>query len=146
MDAHDPNYDSEEDTTNGVIPKLSGLHREDSNVIKPKISISAYKKRVEDIITEFFVSNDFADIARSLSELDAPQYGFEFVKRLISMSMDKEDRERELVSRLLTELRKYMIYPFYFFTDSNLPVSRRPGYPLQQYDRKGTGATLRDRR
>ena len=102
---YDPNYDSEDDTTNRNIPKLSGLHRKDTDILKPKVSIFAYKKKVESIIAEFFVSGDSSDTASSIQELDAPQYAFEFVKRLLSMSMDKDDRERESASRLLSELR-----------------------------------------
>ena len=83
------------------------MHRDEIDIIKPKVSISTYKKRVEPIIMEYFVSGDVADTASSIQELDAPQYAFEFVKRIISMSMDKDDRERESVSRLLTQLRKF---------------------------------------
>lgn len=60
MDEDDPNYDSEDD--NGVpIPKYSPLHRDD--VAKSCISLSAYKKRVEPIIAEYFVSGDIEDTA-----------------------------------------------------------------------------------
>lgn len=60
MDEDDPNYDSEDD--NGVvIPKYSPLHRDD--VAKSSISLSSFKKRVEPIIAEFFVSGDVEDTA-----------------------------------------------------------------------------------
>ncbi len=39
-----------------------------------------------------------------LQEIDAPEYSYEFVKRLVSMSLDKGDRERELVSKLFSAL------------------------------------------
>lgn len=38
-----------------------------------------------------------------LQEINAPEYGYEFVKRLINSSIDKEDNHREQVSRLLSE-------------------------------------------
>ncbi len=41
---------------------------------------------------------------RGLSELDAPLLRWEFIKRAITMSMDRGDRERELVSRAVSEL------------------------------------------
>ena len=60
MDEDDPNYDSEDD--NGVtIPKYSPLHRDD--VAKSNISLSSFKKRVEPIIAEYFVSGDMEDTA-----------------------------------------------------------------------------------
>lgn len=106
LDVHDPNFDSEEETGQENIPKLSGLHRKDTDILKPKVSISAYKKKAEAIIAEFFTSGDFGDVVDSIQELDASRYAFEFVKRLLSMSMDKDDRERESVSRLLSDLRE----------------------------------------
>lgn len=60
MDEDDPNYDSEDDKGT-PIPKYSPLHRDD--VAKSSISLSAYKKRVEPIIAEFFVSGDMEDTA-----------------------------------------------------------------------------------
>ena len=39
-----------------------------------------------------------------MSELDAPLLRWEFVKRAITMSMDRSDREREMVSRAVSEL------------------------------------------
>lgn len=40
----------------------------------------------------------------SLSELDAPLLRYEFVKRAATMAMDRTDREKEMVSRALSEL------------------------------------------
>jgi len=37
-------------------------------------------------------------------DIDAPEYSYEFVKRLLNHSCDKGDRERELVSQLLSAL------------------------------------------
>lgn len=46
--------------------------------------------------------------------MDAPAYAYEFVKRLVNMSCDKTDRERELTSQLISAfypdiLSRYMI-------------------------------------
>lgn len=40
----------------------------------------------------------------SLKELNEEEFNYEVVKRAITISMDKNDKERELVSRLLSEL------------------------------------------
>lgn len=37
-------------------------------------------------------------------EIDAPEYSYEFVKRLVNGAIDREDSHREQVSRLLSEL------------------------------------------
>ena len=60
LDDFDPNYDSEDDAGESI-PKCSGLHREDA--AKSAMSLSNYKKRVEPIIAEFFVSGDMDNTA-----------------------------------------------------------------------------------
>jgi len=65
-----------------------------------KITLSAYKRKIEPLISEYFVHGDVGEILRSLQEVDAPEYSYEFVKRLVNMSFDKTDRERELSSKL----------------------------------------------
>jgi hypothetical protein len=39
-----------------------------------------------------------------LQDIGAPEYAYEFVKRLVNKSCDKGDREREHVSQLLSAL------------------------------------------
>ena len=97
LDTHDPNFDSEEETGNEYIPLASTLR---SMVEKSKITLSSYKRTVEPLISEYFVHGDIAEILRSLQEVGAPEYSYEFVKRLVNMSFDKSDRERELTSKL----------------------------------------------
>lgn len=48
---------------------------------------------------EFFVSGDIHDFLQNVKELRSPAYAFELVKRSISMSFDRGDRERELLSQ-----------------------------------------------
>lgn len=100
LDEHDPNYDSEEETGKEKIPKYAALHRDD--VAKSSLTLSTYKHRVEPIISEFFTSGDFDEVTDSLEDIGAPEYSYEFVKRLVNTSCDKGDRERELVSKLLS--------------------------------------------
>ena len=66
--------------------------------------LAAFKARIADALKEYFVSEDLEEMTRSVSELDAKVYHYELVKRAISMSLDGKERERELVSRLLSSL------------------------------------------
>jgi programmed cell death protein 4 len=100
LDHRDPNYDSEEETGKEDVPKLSALVREDVGL--SKMTLTAYKKLVEPIITEYFVSGEIDDVLTNIQEIDAPEYAYECVKRAVNMSFDKCDRERELVSQLLS--------------------------------------------
>ena len=52
------------------------------------------------------MSDDLDELVRCVQELEAPAYSYELVKRAISMSFDKADRERELVSKMIS-----MTYP-----------------------------------
>ena len=74
LDNHDPNYDSEEDFGKVAIPKYSGLHR--TEIAKSKMTLTAYKKKVQSIIAEFFVNADIEDIACSLEVIDCSRVSY----------------------------------------------------------------------
>jgi len=104
LDERDPNYDSEELVGNEFIPTTSYtvLHRDD--IAKSNITLTKYKKLIQPIMVEFFSSADIIELATRLEEISAPEYTYEFVKRIINKSCDKGDKERELVSQLLSAL------------------------------------------
>lgn len=87
VDTHDPNYDSEDD-----------------EVPPPPPAIVVFKAGVANILDEYFTSGDAGDINRALKELGHPELHHEFVKAVISRSLDLHDRERELASELLPRL------------------------------------------
>lgn len=62
------------------------------------------KKTIKDIVVEYFASRDLDECRRSLAELATPALHYEFVKRLVSVSLDHTPREREMASRALAEL------------------------------------------
>lgn len=51
---------------------------------------------------EYFASGEIAELQRTVIELDCPEYAYELVKRAISMSLDRSDREREQISQLIS--------------------------------------------
>lgn len=69
-----------------------------------RINLSQFKKRIIPVIAEYFDSEDANEVARAVSDLHAAFFHYEVVKRAITMSMDRKDRERELVSRLISAL------------------------------------------
>jgi len=116
IDKGDPNYDPEEqgdyvlasDTGPGS-PRRHG-YTDDlprRQFAKTKLALAEFKKEIIIIIEEFFSSEEFGEVGRSLSELDSGSFHFEFVKRAITMSMDRNDKERELVSKLFSALFEY---------------------------------------
>lgn len=62
--------------------------------------------QVNSIVEEYFSSGDVGNAADSLSELDAPvaTMGHYFVKRLLTLALDRKDKEREMASSLLSNL------------------------------------------
>jgi programmed cell death protein 4 len=101
LDEQDPNYDSEHETPREAA-RFTRPTSGSMDVGAAKMTLQKFKHLVEPLIHEYFVSGDAVETLTSLQELDAAQYSYEFVKRVVNMSLDKSDRERELVSRLLS--------------------------------------------
>ncbi|XP_010243352.1 PREDICTED: uncharacterized protein LOC104587437 [Nelumbo nucifera] len=70
-----------------------------------------YKKKVTVIVEEYFATDDVASTANELKELDMPHYDFYFVKKLISIAMDRHDKEKEMAAVLLSTLYADVIDP-----------------------------------
>ncbi|KAH9310627.1 hypothetical protein KI387_025662 [Taxus chinensis] len=98
VDRNDPNYDSEEEPYQLVGTTVSQ-------------SLEEYKGKVGSIIKEYFATDDVAATAADLSDLGCPSYHHYFVKKLISMAMDRHDREKEMAAVLLSSLYADMIEP-----------------------------------
>ncbi|XP_027126492.1 MA3 DOMAIN-CONTAINING TRANSLATION REGULATORY FACTOR 1-like isoform X1 [Coffea arabica] len=91
IDRNDPNYDSGEEPY-----ELVG-----SAVCDP---LDEYKKAVVSLIEEYFTTGDVDVAASDLRELRSSEYHPYFVKRLVSMAMDRHDKEKEMASVLLSAL------------------------------------------
>ena len=63
-----------------------------------------YKEEVVAIINEYFLSDDIPELIRSLEDVASPQYNPIFVKKLITLAMERKNREREMASVLLSSL------------------------------------------
>lgn len=87
MNAGDPNYDSADEETAPSTP-----------------AIVVFKAGVSSILDEYFVSGDADEVKKALKELGHSELHHEFVKIVISRSLDLHDRERELASELFPQL------------------------------------------
>jgi programmed cell death protein 4 len=101
LDHKDPNYDSEEEHDTGFIPDAFHVSLREG-VANSKMTLTSYKRTIEPIIMEYFVSADVEDVIRNIQEIGAPEYSYECVKRAVNMSLDKTDKERELISKLFS--------------------------------------------
>ena len=74
-------------------------------------SMEEYKGKVGSIIKEYFATDDVASTAVDLADLGCLSYHHYFVKKLISMAMDRHDREKEMAAVLLSSLYADVIEP-----------------------------------
>ncbi|KAL1812408.1 hypothetical protein ACET3Z_022473 [Daucus carota] len=76
----------------------NGVHEKDSEKLK------LYKEEAVAIIHEYFLSDDIPELIRSLEDLRAPEFNAVFLKKLITLAMDRKNREREMASVLISAL------------------------------------------
>lgn len=70
-----------------------------------------YKKKATTIVEEYFSSDDITTTANELRELAMPYYHFYFIKKLVSVAMDRHDKEKEMAAVLLSALYADTIDP-----------------------------------
>ncbi|CAH8392423.1 unnamed protein product [Eruca vesicaria subsp. sativa] len=70
-----------------------------------------YKKKATIIVEEYFNTNDVVSVANELKELGMAEYRYYFVKKLVSMAMDRHDKEKEMAAFLLSTLYADVIDP-----------------------------------
>lgn len=98
VDRNDPNYDSDEEPYELVGRTVSD-------------PLDEYKKAVVSLIEEYFSTGDVEVAASDLRELGSNEYHPYFVKRLVSIAMDRHDKEKEMASVLLSALYADVIGP-----------------------------------
>ncbi|OWM85017.1 hypothetical protein CDL15_Pgr027804 [Punica granatum] len=99
LDPDDPNYDSSKELN------------EDSNIKQESFDFALYKKKATTLIQEYFSTGDVSSAADELRELAMPNYSYYFVKKLVSMAMDRPDNEKEMAAVLLSALYSDIIEP-----------------------------------
>ncbi|RWR84390.1 Initiation factor eIF-4 gamma [Cinnamomum micranthum f. kanehirae] len=98
VDLHDPNYDSNEEDFESNASKLSAAFDE-------------YRKKATVIVEEYFATDDVVSTANELRDLGWPSYHHYFVKKLVSMAMDRHDKEKEMAAVLLSTIYADVIDP-----------------------------------
>ncbi|WJX71168.1 MA3 DOMAIN-CONTAINING TRANSLATION REGULATORY FACTOR 2 [Trifolium repens] len=98
LDPNDPNYDSTEEY-------------DESTEKKTNTALEEYKKKATVIVEEYFATDDVVATMSELREVGKPEYSYYFVKKLVSMSMDRHDKEKEMAAILLSALYADIIHP-----------------------------------
>ncbi|XP_034576552.1 MA3 DOMAIN-CONTAINING TRANSLATION REGULATORY FACTOR 2 [Setaria viridis] len=91
--------------TDGVVPPKCATE----DAIPPSPTLSSeeflqFKRKATTIVEEYFSTDDVAATANELRELRVPCYHYYFVKKLVSVAMDRHDREKEMAAVLLSSL------------------------------------------
>jgi hypothetical protein len=106
VDKKDPLYDEQQAayilSSHEAPVTLNFDPTEGKAVYGPMLTQSEFKLQVQDVLQEYFDSCDVDEVIRSLEELQCKEFHPDVVKKVVSVSLDKHPRERELVSRLLT--------------------------------------------
>lgn len=98
LDPNDPNYDSGDEYDNTISRGLT-------------VDFMEYKKKATAIVEEYFTTDDVVSASNELRELGMPGYNYYFVKKLVSMAMDRHDKEKEMAAVLLSALYSDVIDP-----------------------------------
>ncbi|CAN6464363.1 unnamed protein product [Victoria cruziana] len=83
----------------GMVGQVTGENDED---------LRRFKEEVVAIIHEYFLSDDIPELIRSLEDLSAPKFNPIFLKKLITLAMDRKNHEKEMASVLLSALHTEM--------------------------------------
>lgn len=117
LDPGDPCYDHQENDDDyileagdaaaqavrrGTPPRRSYDPALQRMVIGPAMVLSEFKRRVNGALEEYFSSEDVAELMSTITELNCPDYHYDIVKRAISLSLDRAERERELISKFFS--------------------------------------------
>mmetsp|Transcript_6467 Transcript_6467/g.12394 ORF Transcript_6467/g.12394 Transcript_6467/m.12394 type:complete len:471 (+) Transcript_6467:85-1497(+) len=127
LDPRDPNYDSEDENLPGYVLTSDGFtaaspprNSYDPNLrapyvtaMGPSLTLSEFKIRLGAALREYFEEGDADELRTCVDEWECPEFKWVVVKKSVEMSFDRGDRERELVSRLLSSS-----YPSFLSTDA----------------------------
>ena len=77
--------------------------------------IESMEKDVKPLIDEYFANGDANDVAQCLRKFDFKQQGGgELISYIVTMSLEKSNVHRELISRLLHDLNCIILRPNYY--------------------------------
>ncbi|EFJ42803.1 hypothetical protein VOLCADRAFT_107054 [Volvox carteri f. nagariensis] len=95
----------------GAVASSSGGASAGGVVVAMPPGVAAFKAASLAALREYFDSQDAEEVAARLVALEEPGLHPLFVKAAVSLALDRKDRERELVSKLLVALVPEVISP-----------------------------------
>jgi len=128
----DPNYDSmdeedEEDVIFSVLDHHERMARKAGISIKgldgsghisnrpslslrasdlpPKIPLAEFKRNCVNLVDEYLVSEDMSELVTGVKDLHSPMLHYEFVRRAVSLGMERRARERYVRFKILYGLK-----------------------------------------
>eukprot|EP00898_Chlorokybus_atmophyticus_P003054 jgi/Chlat1/374/Chrsp10S01525 len=103
-DRNDPNYDSDEEPYRLVEAPVA-----DGAVVAN--AVDQFKERAKAVLEEYYASEDVKEAADAVRDMGEPQFHHHFVKKAVTIALDRKDREKELACTLLSALYADVISP-----------------------------------
>ncbi|KAL8162595.1 hypothetical protein V2J09_014084 [Rumex salicifolius] len=92
-------------------PNSSNNEKNLVNLQEEAKAFEDYRKKVINIVEEYFINDDISFAATELTDLGMPNYHYYFVKKLVSVAMDRRDREKEMAAVLLSSIYAQVLDP-----------------------------------
>ncbi|XP_073035420.1 MA3 DOMAIN-CONTAINING TRANSLATION REGULATORY FACTOR 1-like isoform X1 [Primulina eburnea] len=83
---------------------LKSLTEDEKKTNKNDEKLRRYKEEIIAIVHEYFLSDDIPELIRSLEDLRMPKHKPIFLKKLVTLALDRRNREKEMASVLLSVL------------------------------------------
>ncbi|XP_073140963.1 MA3 DOMAIN-CONTAINING TRANSLATION REGULATORY FACTOR 1-like isoform X2 [Henckelia pumila] len=83
---------------------IKSLTEDEKKTNKNDAKSRRYKEEIVTIIHEYFLSDDIPELIRSLGDLRMPKNNRIFLKKLVTLALDRRNREKEMASVLLSVL------------------------------------------
>mmetsp|Transcript_38910 Transcript_38910/g.90516 ORF Transcript_38910/g.90516 Transcript_38910/m.90516 type:complete len:282 (+) Transcript_38910:1062-1907(+) len=75
------------------------------------LTLPEFKRRVDDLLREYYSSSESAEVAATIREMACDEYHHEVLKRALGLALDHGPREREMTSKLLAALTPSLLTP-----------------------------------
>ncbi|KAG0457608.1 hypothetical protein HPP92_022765 [Vanilla planifolia] len=87
------------------------LDNDSANSSRASADLEDFKRKATVIVEEYFTTDDILSTANELKDLHCSSYHYYFVKKLVSMAMDRHDKEKEMAAVLLSAFYAEVVDP-----------------------------------
>lgn len=107
LDTKDPNYDSEEEADNVVMVCVESTESQQNQTKSnlPELQTSEFESEIKLVILEYFQNGDAFEVIDTLKMFDLSKVKAQLVSYILSIGLEHNNTSKELLSRLLRDLK-----------------------------------------